>query len=115
MLNIKYDILSLNINISIIIINIDSIPPLKLRKPATAPLVIKINIAFNTTILIADEAPMKNRVYITTIFANPNFIPGTGIGIDGNEFSINDIISANANSIAVRTNFLVLLISFDLF
>lgn len=93
----------------------ENIPPVKLRKPATAPLVIKTNIAFNTTILSADDFPIKNKVYITTILASPNFIPGAGIGTEGKEFSTIDNINAIAKRMAVRTNFLVLFILFDLY
>lgn len=117
MLNIKYEILSLNIDSRIIIIKIENIPPVKLRNPATAPLVIRTNNAFKITMLSADDFPIKNKVYITTIFASPNLIPGTGIGTVGKKFSTIDNINANAKSIAVRTNFLVLLIyiTFDLY
>jgi len=92
----------------------ENIPPVKLKKPATAPLVIKTNNAFNTTMLSADDFPTKNKAYITTIFASPNLIPGAGIGTEGKTFSTIDNINAIAKSIAVRTNPLVLFI-FDLY
>ena len=110
MLNIKYDILSLNTESNITIIKIENIPPVKLNIPATNPLVISTNDAFNITMVKADDFPIKNKQYITTIFARPNLIPGTGIGIVGKKFSSIDKINAKAKSIDVRTSFFVLLI-----
>jgi hypothetical protein len=99
----------LNIYIINTITTIESIPPQRLKRAATKPLVRNTKKDFKTAIVNASFLLRKNNAYITAILESPNLTPGTETIIGGSVFSMKAKTKAVAKRREVKTNRLVLL------
>jgi hypothetical protein len=100
------DIDFLNTAASIIMTIKDASPPERLTAPATGPFVASTKKDFKNAIANAYFLLIKNKAYITAMFARPNLMPGKAGNTGGKEASTAARITAEAKSNADSTKFL---------